>query len=74
MSKEKQTTAVSQLRWFISDGLDNYDESIKVSEIWEKINELLPIEHQQIEDAYDSAIMKGRQEDGKQYFIETFTQ
>jgi hypothetical protein len=74
MSNDKQTTALQQLRWFISDGLENYDESIKVSEIWAKINELLPIERQQIEDAYDSAIMKGRQEDGKQYFNETFTQ
>mgnify|MGYP001169658819 CR=1 FL=1 len=40
-------TAIQELKWFVSDGLDNFDESLKVSEIWEKINELLEIEKQQ---------------------------
>jgi hypothetical protein len=46
-------TILNELRFFVSDGLDNYDESIKVSEIWDKINELLEKEKQQIEDAYN---------------------
>jgi hypothetical protein len=46
-------TAMQKLKWFVSDGLDCFDESIKVSEIWEKINELLEIEKQQIIDAYN---------------------
>ena len=49
MSKQ---TVLQELRWFVSDGLDNFDESIKVSEIWTKINELLDKEKQQIKDAY----------------------
>ena len=40
-------TAMQELKWFISDGLDNFDESVKVSEIWTKINELLEMEKQQ---------------------------
>lgn len=40
-------TAIQQLKWFISDGLDSFDESIKVSEIWEKVNELLELEKNQ---------------------------
>jgi 2,4-dienoyl-CoA reductase-like NADH-dependent reductase (Old Yellow Enzyme family) len=40
-------TAIEELKWFISDGLDNFDESIKVSEIWEKINELSELEKNQ---------------------------
>ena len=49
MSKQ---TVLQELRWFVSDGLNNFDESIKVSEIWDKINELLEKEKQQIKDAY----------------------
>jgi hypothetical protein len=45
-------TAMQEIRWFVSDGLDGFDESIKVSEIWEKINELLEFEKQNIIDAY----------------------
>jgi hypothetical protein len=40
-------TAIQQLKWFVSDGLDSFDEGIKVSEIWEKINELLELEKNQ---------------------------
>jgi hypothetical protein len=49
MSKQ---TVLQELKWFVSDGLDNFDESIKVSEIWSKINELLDKEKQLIKDAY----------------------
>ena len=45
-------TVLQELRFFVSDGLDNFDESIKVSEIWSKINELLEKEKSQIKDAY----------------------
>ncbi len=45
-------TVLQELRFFVSDGLDNFDESVKVSEIWEKINELLDKEKQQIKNAY----------------------
>ena len=49
MSKQ---TVLQELRWFVSDGLNNFDESIKVSEIWSEINKLLEKEKQQIKDAY----------------------
>jgi hypothetical protein len=49
MSKQ---TVLQELRFFVSDGLNDYDESIKVSEIWDKINQLLEKEKQQIKDAY----------------------
>ena len=45
-------TALQELRFFVSDGLDDFDESIKVSEIWLKINQLLEKEKQQIKEAY----------------------
>jgi hypothetical protein len=79
MSKEKQTTALSQLiEKLISRSRENDPYSFTLHIYFEAnkdlIDEAKAIERQQIEDAYDSAIMKGRQEDGKQYFIETFTQ
>ena len=45
-------TVLQELRFFVSDGLNDFDESIKVSEIWVKINQLLEKEKQQIKDAY----------------------
>lgn len=66
-------TAMQELRWFVSDGLDNFDESIKVSEIWEKINELLKMEKQQIIDAYnenENYMCDGTE--AEQYYNETF--
>jgi DNA-binding HxlR family transcriptional regulator len=33
-----QQTLLQELRFFVSDGLNSYDEGIKVSEIWDKIN------------------------------------
>jgi hypothetical protein len=35
-------------------------------------NEAKEMEKEQIENAYDDAIMKGRQEDGEQYYNETY--
>ena len=56
-------TAMQELKWFVYDGLDNFDESVKVSKIWAKIIELLEIEKQQqgyseedMKEAYFSAI------------------
>lgn len=49
MSKQ---TVLQELRWFVSDGLNNFDASIKVSEICSEINKLLEKEKQQIKDAY----------------------
>jgi len=70
MSNDKQTTAVQWLMSFIEPSLTDEQKqffSLLIKQAKER-------ERQQIEDAYDSAIMKGRQEDGKQYFDETFTQ
>jgi len=36
------------------------------------IEQAKEMEREQIIDAYDNAIMKGRQEDGEQYYNETF--
>jgi hypothetical protein len=64
-------TAMQKLKWFVSDGLDCFDESIKVSEIWEKINELLEMEKQQIIDAYRNG--KTQQlENSEIYYNETY--
>ena len=52
-------TAMQELKWFISDGLNNFDESIKVSEIWDKLEELLEKEKQQIMDAVIETSMHG---------------
>jgi hypothetical protein len=38
----------------------------------EEIREAKKIEREKIEKAYDDAIMKGRQEDGEQYYNETY--
>lgn len=46
--KMSKQTVLQELKWFLSDGLNNFDESIKVSEIWTKINELLEKEKQQL--------------------------
>ena len=56
MSKQ---TVLQELKWFVSDGLNNFDESIKVSEIWTKINELLGQEKQQIKEAYNQGYRDG---------------
>lgn len=67
-------TAMQELKLFISDGLNNYDESVKVSEIWGKINELLEKEKQQIIESakhganFDESPFKNAED----YYNETF--
>jgi len=39
---------LEDLRWYVSDGLDDYDEGIRVSAIWEKINRLIEIEKEKL--------------------------
>ena len=50
-------TALTELIWFMSDGLNELDESIKASEIWKKANKLLEIEKKQIIDAYNEGFL-----------------
>jgi len=68
MSKQ---TAMQELRFFVSDGLDDYDESIKVSEIWNKINQLLEKEKQQIVDACNAGL-SGIPRSSEKYYQETY--
>ncbi len=49
-------TVLTELRFFVSDGNDDFDESIKVSEIWAKINELLEKEKSQILEAFKNGV------------------
>jgi hypothetical protein len=70
-------TAMQELKWFVSDGLDNYDEGIRVSQIWNKINELMEKEKQQIAQAWDDHKYNkwGNENtivDGEHYYNETF--
>lgn len=80
---EIMKTAISELIWFISDDNGEIDESVKVSEIWEKCKELLEKEKQQIVDASVQAnirknfsanepIILGYIKDAEQYYSETF--
>ena len=66
---------MQDLKWFISDGLDNFDESVKVSEIWEKLDELIKKERQQICDANNRGFKVGRKniaETANDYYEETY--
>lgn len=76
---------MQEIIWFMSDGCGEIDESVKVSEIWEKAKELLEKEKQQIidarQDGYESTynscesgcmgkeILEGSNE---KYYSETF--
>lgn len=55
-------TAMQELKWFISDGLNNFDESVKVSEIWDKVEELVEQEKQQIIDSFNQGFREGETE------------
>ena len=84
MSNENKQTAMQQLKCTLKNGLGNmieqstdynYKSGFKLClrEIENLIDkQLLEIEKQQIEQTYDDAIMKGRQEDGEQYYNETY--
>ena len=69
---------MQKLRFFVSDGLNDFDESVKVSEIWEKIKELLKEEKEQIIKAVDYGCELDYSDDdntytkGEEYFYETF--
>ena len=69
---------MQKLRFFVSDGLNDFDESVKVSEIWEKIKELLKEEKEQIIKAVDYGYELDYSDDdntytkGEEYFYETF--
>jgi len=71
-------TVIQELKFLISDGLDNIDESVKVSEIWDKIDELIEKEKQQIIDAYDKGYQHYapcyRINDAEIYYNETYNE
>lgn len=64
MSNNKQQTAVEWLEETMLKPLIQWPD-----DIWEQAKEM---EKEQIEKAYNDAIMKGRQEDGGQYYNETY--
>jgi hypothetical protein len=69
MTNNKQQTAVD---WFIKQLQSNINirwRGTNIIELGEQAKEMF---EEQIEKAYDDAIMKGRQEDGEQYYNETF--
>jgi hypothetical protein len=67
MTNNKQQTAVE---WLIDKhfgGMENCTPDFR-----NHIKQAKEMEKEQIEKAYDDAIMKGRQEDGEQYYNETY--
>jgi len=69
MVNNKQQTAVD---WFIKQLQSNIDirwRGTNIIELGEQAKEMF---EEQIEKAYDDAIMKGRQEDGEQYYQQTY--
>ena len=70
-------TAMQKLKWFVSDGLNNFDESVKVSEIWDEIKRLLEVEKREIRDAFDNGqanwdVKCQDYKDGNEYFNKSF--
>jgi len=67
-------TAMQDLKWFISDGLNDFDESVKVSEIWGKLDELLAKEKQQIIDSanHGANFENSPFKNAEDYYNETF--
>jgi len=63
MSNNKQQTTVD---WIEQEMLKG---NLSLKEILEQAKEM---EKEQIEKTYDDGIMKGRQEDGQQYYTETY--
>jgi hypothetical protein len=66
MTNNKQQTAVTKIVTI----LNKKGFSPVLTE--EEIKFFKEMEKEQIENAYDDAIMKGRQEDGEQYYNETY--
>jgi hypothetical protein len=74
MTNNKQQTAVelfwNQLPEILPFTVDT-ETAVKLQKAYEQAKEMF---QGQIEKAYDDAIMKGRQEDGEQYYNETYGQ
>ena len=63
MSNNKQQTTVDSIEQEMLKG------NLSLKEILEQAKEMFM---EQIEKTYDDGIMKGRQEDGQQYYTETY--
>jgi cytidylate kinase len=72
MSNNKQQTAVDILCGKLAMKLGIPQAITFYIDHQEEIREAKTIEREKIEKAYDDAIMKGRQEDGEQYYNETY--
>lgn len=51
-----QNTAIQHAINFLSDGLGNLDESVRIQDIWNELHNLQPFNKQQIIDAANDAI------------------
>jgi hypothetical protein len=69
MSNKTQQTAVEQFAIALYEG--GYLQG-NGDEIETLLNQFREMEKEIIEKTYDDAIMKGRQEDGEQYYNETY--
>jgi hypothetical protein len=69
MSNKTQQTAVEQFAIALYEG--GYLQG-NGNEIETLLNQFREMEKEIIEKTYDDAIMKGRQEDGEQYYNETY--
>jgi hypothetical protein len=66
-------TAMQELKFFISDGLDCFDQSIKVWEIWQELDKLIEKEKQQIIESFDAGSrFNGDWEAEENYYNETY--
>jgi hypothetical protein len=72
MTNNKQQTAVEILCGKLAMKLGMPQAITFYIDHQEEIREAKEMEKEQIENAYDDAIMKGRQEDGEQYYNETY--
>jgi hypothetical protein len=72
MTNNKQHTAVDILCGKLAMKLGIPQAITFYIDHQEEIREAKEIERKKIEKAYDDAIMKGRQEDGEQYYNETY--
>jgi hypothetical protein len=72
MTNNKQHTAVDILCGKLAMKLGIPQAMTFYIDHQEEIREAKEIERKKIEKAYDDAIMKGRQEDGEQYYNETY--
>ncbi len=75
MSNNKQQTAVEwysdKLLNILGESVNNFTKEQTLANHY-ALKEAKEMEKEQIEKAYNDAIMKGRQEDGEQYYNETY--